>query len=82
MAATTVVGHYFLIRGLIDAGASMMLTLRVALVFVLVLVLLLAAVALGVMGLGLARTTTVLALLDRPALGVDVVQLAVCRHKN
>jgi hypothetical protein len=44
----------------------------------LVLVLLLATVTLGVMGLGLARTTTVLALLDRTTLGVDVMQLAVC----
>jgi hypothetical protein len=55
-----------------------LLTLRVALVFMLVLVLLLATVTLGVMGLGLASAATVLALLDRTTLGVDVMQLAVC----
>jgi hypothetical protein len=32
-----------------------------------------------VVRLGLARTTTVLALLDGATLGVDVVQLAICR---
>lgn len=41
--------------------------------FVLEFVLLVATVALGVMGLGLARTATVLTLLDRASLGVDVM---------
>jgi hypothetical protein len=56
------------------------LTLRVTLVFGLVLVFLLAAIAFGVMRLGLARTTTVLALLDRATLGVDMVKFAVCER--
>lgn len=66
-----------MVRGLVNAGLRQNLTLRVTLVFVLVLVLLVAAVTLGVMGLGLARTATVLALLDRTTLRVDVVKLAI-----
>jgi hypothetical protein len=53
------------------------LTLRVALVFAFVLVLFITTVAFGVVGLGLAGTTTVLALLDRTTLGVDMMQLAI-----
>ena len=49
------------------------------LVFRLILVFLIATITLGVVGLGFARTATVLALLDGTALGVDVVQFAVCR---
>lgn len=66
------------VRGNAAAVTGAVLTLRVALVFVLFLVLLVATVALGVVGLGLARAATVLALLDRTTLGVDVVQFAVC----
>jgi hypothetical protein len=67
-----------LIRGLFCVDTNQLLTLRVALVFVLFLVLLVATVAFGVMGLGLARTATVLALLDRTTLGVDMEQWAIC----
>jgi hypothetical protein len=52
-----------------------MLTLRVALGFVLVF--LVPTIALGVVRLGLARAATVLALLDRAAFGVDMVQFAI-----
>jgi hypothetical protein len=70
MATAAIIVHCGMIRDLVDADISVLLTLRVALVFELVLVLLLATVTLGVMGLGLARTTTVLALLDRTTLGL------------
>ncbi len=60
-----------IIRDLITTGVSQTLTLSVARVFELVL--LVATVALCVMGLGLARTTAVLALLDRTTLRVYVV---------
>lgn len=49
------------------------LTLRVALVFAFVLVLFITTIAFGVVGLGLAGTSTMLALLDRTTLGVDVM---------
>jgi hypothetical protein len=80
VAGTLVVMDCGRVREAIHADISSVLTLRVALVFMLVLVLLLATVTLGVMRLGLARTTTVLALLDRTTLGVDVVQLAICEE--
>lgn len=82
MAGTLVVMDCGMVRKVVCARKSSMLTLSVALVFVLVLVLLLATVALGVMRLGLARAATVLALLDRTTLRVDVVQLAICRRHN
>jgi len=46
-----------------------------------VLVLLVATITLGVMRLGLARTATVLALLDRTTLGVDVVEIPIFKTK-
>lgn len=61
-----------------DGRASYDHTRRIA--FVFGSVLLIATIALGVMRLGLAGTTTVLALLDRATLGVDVVQLAICEE--
>jgi hypothetical protein len=60
-----------IIRDLIATGVSRTLTLSIAHVFELVL--LITAVAFCVMRLGLAGTTTVLALLDRTTLRVDVV---------
>jgi len=59
------------------ALAAVVMSLRVAFVFVQVLVLLVATITLGVMRLGLARTATVLALLDRTTLGVDVVEIPI-----
>jgi hypothetical protein len=59
------------VRDSAEVGAGGKLTLRI--VLAPDLVLLVAAVALGVMRLGLACATTVLALFDRTALGVDMV---------
>jgi len=66
-----------MIRHLVDTDIMCILTLRVAVVFAFVLVLFVAAFAFGVVGLGLASTTTMLALLDRTTLGVDMMQLAI-----
>ena len=52
-----------------DVGYN--LTLRVALVFAFVLFV--TTIAFGVVGLGLAGTSTMLALLDRTTLGVDMM---------
>jgi hypothetical protein len=78
VAATTVVIDCRNIRNVVDAVENKLLTLRAALVFELVLVLLLATVAFGVMGLGLARTATVLALLDRTTLRVNMLEFSIC----
>jgi uncharacterized membrane protein YhaH (DUF805 family) len=71
MAAAASLVDCGIIRDLIATGVSRTLTLSIARVFELVL--LITAVALCVMRLGLAGTTTVLALLDRTTLRVDVV---------
>jgi hypothetical protein len=76
MAAAPFLVDCGIIRDLIATGVSRTLTLSIARVFELVL--LITAVALCVMRLGLASATTVLALLDRTTLRVDVVQLAIC----
>ena len=81
LAGSVAAASIFIVCGMVNmssvTGHDETLTLRVALVFELVLVLFVAAVAFGVVGLGLARTTTVLALLDRTTLGVDMVQFAI-----
>jgi hypothetical protein len=69
--------NYSMIRHLVDTDIMCVLTLRVAVVFAFVLVLFVAAFAFGVVGLGLASTTTMLALLDRTTLRVDMMQLAI-----
>ena len=76
MAAAAFLIDCGIIRDLIATGVSRTLTLGIARVFELVL--LITAVALCVMRFGLASATTVLALLDRTTLRVDVMQLAIC----
>jgi len=65
-------------------GSAEALASRVALATIVVnldvaldLVFFVAAVALGVMRLGLARTTAVFTLLDRTALGIDMMQFSI-----
>ena len=71
MAAAAFLVDCGIIRDLIATGVSRTLTLSIARVFELVL--LITAVALCVMRFGLASATTVLALLDRTTLRVDMV---------
>jgi hypothetical protein len=79
MALAAVVMNCETVRCVVSMRVVARLTLGVTLVFDLLLVFLVATVALGVVRLGLARTTTVLALFDRATLGVDMVQLTICR---
>jgi hypothetical protein len=79
MALAAVVMNCETVRCVVSMRVVARLTLGVTLVFDLLLVFLIATVALGVVRLGLARTTTVLALFDRATLGVDMVQLTICR---
>jgi hypothetical protein len=79
MTLAAVVMNCETVRVVVSMRVVARLTLDITLVFDLLLVFLVATVALGVVRLGLARTTTVLALLDGTTLGVDVVQLTICR---
>lgn len=71
VAAAAIIVDCGMIRNLAGAQIDWLLTLGFA--DVLVLVLAVATFTFGVVGFGLARAATVLALLNRTALGVDVV---------